>query len=245
VAAVSIERNGKKLETRFRRWDTKKENILRYHYDFPYQKDSSFFFIQPGIGYINLGKIKKVQLDSVFKALEGSKGLIIDDRQYPGDFPLYHLAFHLFSKRSEFTKITMGSLTFPGAFFINKTLSAGGSNKKYYRGKLVILIDENTQSSAEFNSMAFRQTPGATVIGSTTAGADGDVSYFYLPGGLSTRFSGIGILNPDGSETQRVGILPDIVVKPTIEGIKNGKDELVEKAVELIRADAEKKKKGF
>jgi C-terminal processing protease CtpA/Prc len=245
LGSLRIERDGKILETRFKRWDTKKVNIPRYLYDFPYQKDSSFFFIQPGIGYINLGHIKKTQLDSVFKALEGSKGLIIDDRQYPGDFPLYHVAFNLFSKRSAFTKITMGSLSFPGAFFINKTLSAGGSNKKHYRGKLVILVDENTQSSAEFHSMAFRLAPGATVIGSTTAGADGDVSSFYLPGGIYTRFSGIGILNPDGSETQRIGIVPDIEVKPTIEGIKAGKDELVEKAVELIRADAEKQKKGF
>lgn len=46
--------------------------------------------------------------------------------------------------------------------------------------------------------------------------------------------SGIGVYYPDGTETQRIGIVPDITVKPTIKGIKEGKDELLEKAIEII-----------
>ena len=83
--------------------------------------------------------------------------------------------------------------------------------------------------------MAFRARANTTIIGSTTAGADGNVSRIALPGGLSTMISGIGVFYPDGTETQRIGIVPDIEVKPTIEGIRNGKDELLEKAIELIK----------
>ena len=82
--------------------------------------------------------------------------------------------------------------------------------------------------------MAYRVNPNSTVIGSTTAGADGNVSQFYLPGGISTMISGIGVYYPDGKETQRIGILPDIELKPTIQGIEEGKDELLEKAIEII-----------
>lgn len=46
--------------------------------------------------------------------------------------------------------------------------------------------------------------------------------------------SGIGVYYPDGTETQRIGIVPDIICKPTIQGIKAGKDELLEKALVLI-----------
>jgi len=46
--------------------------------------------------------------------------------------------------------------------------------------------------------------------------------------------SGIGVYYPDGKETQRIGIVPDLEIKPTIEGIKNGRDELLEKAIEII-----------
>jgi C-terminal processing protease CtpA/Prc len=87
---------------------------------------------------------------------------------------------------------------------------------------------------AEFTAMGYRANPSTTIIGSTTAGADGNVSDILLPGGLQTRFSGIGVYYPDGSETQRIGIVPDVIVKPTIDGIKSGRDELLEKAIELI-----------
>jgi C-terminal processing protease CtpA/Prc len=82
--------------------------------------------------------------------------------------------------------------------------------------------------------MALRLAPKATVLGSTTAGADGNVSRLFLPGSVMTMISGIGVYYPDGTETQRIGIVPDIKMEPTIEGIKAGKDELLEKAIELI-----------
>jgi C-terminal processing protease CtpA/Prc len=76
------------------------------------------------------------------------------------------------------------------------------------------------------------------VIGSTTAGADGDVSSFALPGNLRTMISGNGVYYPDGRETQRVGIVPDIEVKPTLQGIRAGRDEVLEKAIALIESAA-------
>ena len=47
--------------------------------------------------------------------------------------------------------------------------------------------------------------------------------------------SGIGVYYPDGTETQQVGIVPDIEMKPTIKGIKNGEDELLDRAIEIIK----------
>ena len=55
-----------------------------------------------------------------------------------------------------------------------------------------------------------------------------------LPGGLITMIPGIGIYYPNGTETQRVGIVPDIELKPTIKGIREGRDELIEKAIKII-----------
>jgi C-terminal processing protease CtpA/Prc len=98
-----------------------------------------------------------------------------------------------------------------------------------------VLVDEVTQSQAEYTTMAFRAAPQTMVIGSTTAGADGNVSQIPLPGGLRTMISGIGVFYPDKTPTQRVGIVPDIVVRPTIAGIKAGRDELVEEAIRQIQ----------
>jgi len=99
---------------------------------------------------------------------------------------------------------------------------------------VIIFVNEFTQSNAEFTAMAFRTAPRATIIGSTTAGADRNISRISLPGGIDTAISGVGIYYPDGSETQRVGIVPVIKVTPTIKGISENRDEVLEKAIELI-----------
>jgi C-terminal processing protease CtpA/Prc len=82
--------------------------------------------------------------------------------------------------------------------------------------------------------MALRLAPEAKVFGSQTAGADGNVSTLDLPGGIRTRLTGIGVYGPDGAETQRIGIVPDVEVHPTIDGIRAGRDELLERAVRWI-----------
>lgn len=83
--------------------------------------------------------------------------------------------------------------------------------------------------------MAYRVHPNAIVIGSITAGADGNISQIYLPGGISTMISGNGIYYPDGRETKRIGIVSDIEVRPTILGLMSGQDEVLNKAIEIIR----------
>lgn len=52
-----------------------------------------------------------------------------------------------------------------------------------------------------------------------------------LPGGLRSAISGIGVFYPDRRQTQRVGIIPDLVVRPTIAGIREGRDEVLEAGV--------------
>jgi hypothetical protein len=68
-------------------------------------------------------------------------------------------------------------------------------------------------------------------VGSTTGGADGNVSPVPLPGGLRAAISGIGVFYPDKRPTQQVGIVPNVEVRPTIAGIRAGRDEVLEAAV--------------
>ena len=46
--------------------------------------------------------------------------------------------------------------------------------------------------------------------------------------------SGIGVFYADRRPTQRIGIIPDIEVKPTLAGIKAGRDEVLEAALRQI-----------
>lgn len=196
--------------------------------------DTCFRMISPEIAYFFGGTLKSKYLPTLFSKIGDTKGLIIDFRSYPSDFLVFSLNEFLMPTSTPFARFSAPSITSPGQFIMKPPIEAGKNNPDYYKGKVVILINELTQSSAEYHTMAFRASPNATVIGSKTAGADGNVSTIMLPGGIRTMISGIGVYYPDGRETQRIGIVPDIEVKPTIKGITEGRDEVLEKAIELI-----------
>jgi hypothetical protein len=198
------------------------------------KNDTCFKLIDKNIAYLYPGTIKQSYLPAIAEKLQNTKGLIIDMRCYPREFIVFSFGKYLMPRSTPFVKFTTGSIINPGLFTMGEPLSVGEQNMGFYNRKVVILVNEITQSQAEYTTMAFRAAPNVTVIGSTTAGADGNVSPIYLVGGIRTMISGIGVFYPDGKGTQRVGIIPDIVVDRTIEGIKNGKDELLEKAIEII-----------
>lgn len=195
--------------------------------------NKSFKMLDNNIGYVTLQTIKEEDIPKIKSEFKDTKGIIIDIRNYPSTFVPFSLGSYFVSSSTPFVKFTNGNVDNPGEFTFTSNIEIP-SQGKTYNGKLVVLVNELSQSQAEYTSMAFRAGDNTTIIGSTTAGADGNVSAIRLPGGLRTMISGIGVNYPNGEGTQRVGIVPDIEVQPTIEGIKQGKDELLEKAIEII-----------
>lgn len=192
-----------------------------------------FKMLNSEIAYITLAKVNSKNFDVIFKKIQSTKGLVIDIRNYPSEFVVYKMGKLLKPKSTKFARFTKTDHKIPGLFKFLPSVNVPG-NTNYYKGKIAILINEQTQSQAEFTAMAFRTAPNSKVFGSTTAGADGNFSSILLPGGINTMISGLGVYYPDGKETQRIGIVPDVEIKPTIEGIKQGKDEVLEKALEWI-----------
>ena len=193
-------------------------------------------FIDKDIGYITLKTIKSDDISVIKKEFINTKGIIIDIRNYPSANVIFDLGSYFMSNTTPYAKVTKGNSDNPGEFTFNPEIVVQKSEDTY-QGKVVVIVNENTQSLAEFHAMVFRAGDNATIIGSQTAGANGNVSEINLPGGLKTTISGKGVYYPDGRETQRVGIVPDIEVKPTIKGIQEGHDELLEKAIEIIRRE--------
>ncbi len=194
----------------------------------------AFQMLRENVAYLKLSAVKAADTAEYVKKASTARGWIIDIRNYPSEFVVFALGRLLVESETPFVRITVGDLSNPGAFHWRGSEPTLTPDRPHYSGKLAILVDEVSQSSAEYTAMAFRAAPGATVIGSTTAGADGNVSQFPLPGGLRSMISGIGIFYPDKQPTQRVGIVPDIEVKPTIAGIRAGKDEALEEALRWI-----------
>ena len=190
--------------------------------------------IDNNIAYMYLGNLKNDSLHSFMSTKQDSlKGIIIDLRCYPKEFICYSLTKYLSKNNKKFARFTSVDLKNIGSFSWNG-FARTEKSKNSFNGKIVVLVNELTQSQAEFTAMALKSISNVIIIGSNTAGADGDICSLNLPGGIITKFSGIGVYYPNGDQTQRTGITPDIFVDPTIKSITQGKDILLEKAINLI-----------
>jgi C-terminal processing protease CtpA/Prc len=187
------------------------------------------------VAYLKLSSVATDSIAAYLATMAGTRGLVVDIRNYPSAFMVFDFVGHLVTAPTPFATFTKADAANPGTFQWTPPVTIAPL-QPHYAGKIVVLIDEVTQSSAEYTTMAFRAA-GAAIIGSTTAGADGNVSRIVLPGGLQTMFSGIGVFYPDHTPTQRVGIVPDIEVRPTAAGIAAGRDELLEAALAELRED--------
>lgn len=188
--------------------------------------------INEKVGYINMAHLKQGDAFDIFKSFENKETIIIDLRSYPK--PIYHqISYQINSEKREFAKIYKPNINYPGKFVYKKNIKTGTKNKKAFQGKIIILVNQESFSRSEFSAMALQTADNVITVGSQTAGADGDLVMIKYLGGYKTAFSGNGILYPDGSETQRKGIKIDVEVEQTIKGLLQGKDEILEKAIEL------------
>ena len=161
--------------------------------------------------------------------------MIIDLRRYPKDLGLVYLICEGNPyKGIKFLAPLQGT---PGSFHSEPTpvQTMDFTNPEHYKGKIILLVNNLTQSSGETAVMLLQTYGNTTVIGTQTAGANGNVTYLPLPGYIRARFSSIGIAYPTGELMQKRGVKIDQTIKPTLEGIRQGKDELLEYAVMMLR----------
>lgn len=232
IAKIEVSRNHANFEytiTAFDKEKTKEIKSLNNH-------DTLTFSITDEITYINLENLKYYQADSVLNTARHSKIIILDLRNNC-NYIIDELSSFLFEKPIYFYDYLVPNYNFPGIFSIKRDghVMLGNPNQNPYDGEIIVLINENTQSIGEFTTMLLERYSNTLLIGSTTAGADGNVSIAYLPGKLKVYFSGLGIYYPGFSKTQRVGIKPEIVVKPTLNGIVAKNDEVLNFAIQKAK----------
>ena len=217
---------------------TKTKKVSRYLYgDFNYKpkvSTESFKMLEGNIGYVNMGVLTIKEVPAVMEALKDTKSIIFDIRNYPRG-TLYSIAYYINSAERDFYKVTSPDLNYPGKFIWRNGPRCGYNGDLKYKGQVLLLVNEKAQSHAEFTIMCLQTGDNVTTIGSQTSGADGNASLIEMAGGEKTMITGIGIFYPDKTETQRKGIKIDLIVKPTLEGILEEKDEVLEKAIGLVK----------
>ena len=225
-ASIGVRREGQDIRLKTERVPPASFAVGPHWHGLP---GEAFRRLSDEVAYLKLSSAKIADASHYIVAAAGTKGMIIDVRNYPSEFVVFALGSLLVDHQTPFARFTVGELSNPGAFRWTEPVSLS-PQKPHYTGKVVILVDEVSQSQAEYTAMAFRAAPHAMVVGSTTSGNDGNVSPIALPGGLRALISGIGVFYPDKQPTQRIGIIPDVQVRPTIAGMRAGRDEVLEEA---------------
>jgi C-terminal processing protease CtpA/Prc len=100
---------------------------------------------------------------------------------------------------------------------------------------MVFLIGSGAISYAESVMGIVEAYHLGELVGEATAGCNGNINRFALPGGIEASWTGMRVLKHDGSEHMGVGIKPSVPVALTIAGIRSGRDEVLERGVEIAR----------
>jgi C-terminal processing protease CtpA/Prc len=198
------------------------------------KKKEKFKLLDNNIGYVNMGEIKDRNIPAMIDNLKSTKAIVFDMRNYPNG-TYREISNFLNNEEKEFAIYIRPDYTYPGKYKWDKGTKSGiQNNKDNYKGKVIVLLNEDSISQSEWTAMCFQTAPNTTIIGSQTAGADGNVSDFDSIKEFYSRFTGLGVFYPDRRETQRIGIVPNIEIKPTIKGIQEGRDEVLDRALSFI-----------
>jgi C-terminal processing protease CtpA/Prc len=99
----------------------------------------------------------------------------------------------------------------------------------------VVLQEHATFSAAEDFLVAIDAIPHITTVGRPSGGSTGQPLMFELPGGGRAYICSKRDTYPDSRDFVGIGVQPDVVVEPTLEGMQAGRDPALETAVELLR----------
>jgi C-terminal processing protease CtpA/Prc len=209
----------------------------RENLDKEYTEHGPAFRVLPGnVGLVHLGRLLASEVPAVFEQLEKTRALVLDLRGYPQG--LWGLTPYLNTRNATAYSLALWNVvegTSQDLHFQTPNPVPRGE-APLYRGRTVTLIDERTISQAESMALLLEAVNGTTFVGSPSAGADGDVTDCSLPGGINFLFSGAEIRHLNGAQLQGLGVQPHLQVRPTLQGLRAGRDEVLEAALRLLEA---------
>jgi C-terminal processing protease CtpA/Prc len=175
------------------------------------ERSGDIIKLLPGnIGYADLDRLTVEMIDEMLERFRNTRAIIFDMRGYPNGV-FWVLAPRLTEKQDVAAAFIetplMGQISAAKSsesFF--QTLFPATPGKWIYKGKIVMLIDERSVSQAEHTGLFLRAANGTKFIGSHTAGANGEITTFSVPGGISVGFSGQSVRFPDVSRFSASGL---------------------------------------
>lgn len=191
--------------------------------------------LKPGVWYLDLSRASVDDYTAHLSDLAHARAVIYDDRNYPKDFKLTKtLLTHLIRQPEHARWVHVPR--YVGPFGAIAGYQESGWNLQpaspHFTSRALFLIDGNTISVAEAIAGYVQDDKLGTLVGSTTRGVDGNITQFLTPSGFGIVFTGMKVTHHDGVTRYHArGTPPDIAVTPTLQGIRAGRDEVLEAAL--------------
>lgn len=193
------------------------------------------------IGYINLAVITKKELKNSFKKFQNTKGIIIDLRNYPKNISEQDIAKQLYPNKKTFINVLMPVKNKPSFTefskaplnFIKNPFKAGSKNTNYYKGKIVLLVNQYTQSKAEYFGMLIQGAPNCITVGKQTAGSAMNIATYTMPDNTKINFTSMGAFYPNGKSVEGKGLKINYKITETTSNFEE--DQYILKALTLIK----------
>lgn len=193
--------------------------------------------LEAGIWYVDIQRIGDADFERALPDLAAGQVIVFDFRGYPGGISPQTYLPHLLDSPAKSPQWHTPILSMPGRE--NMEFRTSNWNLVPEEPRLperrAFLIDGRAISQAESCLGIVEHYKLGELIGSPTAGTNGNVNPLTLPGGYSVSWTGMKVLKQDGSPHHGVGILPTIPVARTRAGVAAGRDEVLERAVDAVR----------
>ncbi len=190
--------------------------------------------VAPRVWYLDLDRAGDDDWKGALDQLARARGIVFDMRGYPKMSPVF--LRHLASTPLHSAQWRVPVILRPdreGMTFLSSAWNLEPIAPRL-TAKIAFVTDGRAISYAESCLGIVEHYRLGDIVGGPTAGTNGDVNPFTLPGGYRIAWTGMQVLKQDGARHHGVGIQPTVPASRTVAGIREGRDEVLEKAIALV-----------
>jgi len=194
--------------------------------------------LEDGVFYVDLTGVSTLSLQARMEELARAPGVVFDLRGYPNGTDM--VLQHLLDEPETVEWMRVAQVIRPegerlaGWEAFSWDLAPA---EPRIAGRVAFLTDGRAISYAESILAYVEAHEMGAIVGGATAGANGNVVYIEVMGTYDVRFTGMKVTRHDGARFHGLGVRPTVPVERTLEGVRAGRDEVLEAGLAVVRGE--------
>lgn len=190
-----------------------------------------------GVFYVDLTRALWPEIAARMPEIAAAPGVVFDLRGYPEDN--HAIIDHLLDEPEDALWMHVPRIVSPGGQPVG-WLDLGWHRRPaapHIEGRVVFLISAGAISYAESILSYVDAYDLGTLVGTPSAGTNGDIVRLNTLAGFYVVFTGMRVTRHDGGEFHLRGVQPEVPVARTLAGLRAGRDEVLDAGSSVVRRD--------